>query len=253
VANNIRTILLCDPDLDPKMRRRMELCGVPGSWGVGYCRLAACDRCWRQRVSNWTLEAFDVLADSSTRDLRWIEVALDPVSDVEELTHYLAGVRKMLRNVIARLRDKDARANSIRIIGAFDIGWDAAKAAWLPRLRALMDFSGADEWLATEMMFRQWPGFGRLAIRPVHPGEDLERAIELFMERLLFRSLIPNLPPDVVRALHEAAFRSGGFRMFRFHLRPAGPRESPAPKVAEGRSPAWVSVSPWSDHNPFRR
>ena len=249
MTNSIRAALLSHPELSPKLRARLEWCGTPGGWGIGYCRLAACDRCWRQRAIDWTLEAFDVLENSSVSNLRWVEIALDPVKEIGGLPSELRSVRKKMRNLVARLRARDRRAAGIRAIGAFDIGWDSDRQVWMPTLRCLVDFSSAPDWPAIEMLSRLFPGYGRILVRRVADRDSLEMTIEAAMARLLDRRMDGSAPIAALRALYDIAFITRGFRLFRFHLRPAARRHGGKIKQEDA---SWVSTGWTSDFNPFR-
>lgn len=249
MTRTIRSALLGHPELSPKLRARLEWCGTPGGWGVGYCRLPACDRCWRQRVADWILEAFDVLADSSTGDLRWVEIALDPVKEISGLPSELRSVRKKMRNLVARLRARDRRAEGIRAIGAFDVGWDGNRQMWMPILRCLVDFSTAPDWPAIETLSRLFPGYGRVKVGGIAARDSLENTIETAMARLLDRCMDGSAPVAALRALYDTALIAGGFRLFRFHLRPAARQYG---NKVEQEDASWVSTGWTSDFNPFR-
>jgi hypothetical protein len=249
MTRTVRSALLSDPELSPKLRTRLEWCGTPGPWGIGYCRQAACDRCWRQRVIDWTLEAFDVLKNSSVSSLRWVEIAVDPVKEVGRLPSDLRSVRKKMRNLVARLRAEDRRAAGIRAIGAFDIGWDADRQTWVSRIRCLVDFSTAPDWAAIETLFRVFPGYGRIKVERLADCDSLETAIEVAMAQLLDRDMDGSAPVAALRALYDTALIAGGFRLFRFHLRPAARKH--CGRIEQGDA-AWVSTGWTNDFNPFR-
>lgn len=252
MSRSIRAALFANLDLSSKLCSRMMMCGTPGGWGIGYCRLPACDRCWRQRVTDWTLEAFEVLADASISDLRWIEIALDPVQEINRLSTDLRSVRKQMRNLVSRLRARDRRAGAIQMIGAFDVGWDSDRQVWLTTLRCLVDFSTAPDWPAIEMLSRLFPGYGRIKVGQIAARDGLETAIEMSMARLLDRPLDGGAPVASLCALYEHALVAGGFRLFRFHLRPAARLHGGTMKREDEFSACWISTGWTSDFNPFR-
>jgi hypothetical protein len=252
MTRTIRSALLAHPDLSPKLRTRLEWCGTPGDWGIGHCRLPACDRCWRQRVIDWTLGAFDVLEESSVGNFRWVEIALDPLKEIGRLPSELRSVRKRMRNLVGRLRARDRRAAGIRAIGAFDVGWDGNRQMWMPTLRCLVDFSTAPDWLAIEMLSRLFPGYGRIKVGRIAARDSLEMTIEAAMARLLDRRMDGSAPVASLCALYEHALVAGGFRLFRFHLRPAARLLGGTMQREYEFSACWVSTGWTSDFNPFR-
>lgn len=241
---------MAHPDLSLELRHRLDMCGTPGAWGIGYCRLPACDRCWRQRVADWILEAFDVLENSSVSSLRWVEIALDPVKEIDGLPSELLLVRKKMRNLAARLRDEDRRAAGIRMIGAFDVGWDSDRQLWMPILRCLVDFSTAQDWPTIEMLSRLFPGCGRIKVGRIVARDSLEMTIEAAMARLLDRCMDGSAPVAALRALYGIALIAGGFRLFRFYLRSTAGLHDAGRVMQEDAS--WVSMDWTGDFNPFR-
>lgn len=248
MAFQTRRALLTLPNLAPDLRTRLDLCGSPASWGWQFCRTASCDRCRRHRVRAWTDDAVAAFGDCAHGELYRMSITLDPAPDVDHLRRELSRTRKAVRNLMVRVRSKDARADDLRLIGAFQFEWLDDAQVWQPRLDLLVDLARLPDWKLRDRLDRQWPGRVIMTAMPVDAGE----AIQGEAARWLDFSHQACWPSRRLLDLHHAMHDARGFSMSRLHLRPAREWiEDDGVEVED--DDAMPTLVGWSDLNPFRR
>ena len=247
MAYRTRAVLLSHPNLAPDLRTRLEQCGSPASWGWQFCRAAACDRCRRHRARAWADEAVAAFGECRNRDLLQISITLTPAPGVVQMRRELSRTRKAMRNLMARIRGKDARADDVRMIGAFTFDWLGVSGEWQPRLDLMVDLVGLAEWKLRDGLNRQWPGLVSTTTMPVESRADIQEETA----RWLDFSHQSRWPPDRLLDFHHAAHGAHGFSLSRFHLRPA--MEWIEVEEEEENYGAMPTVIGSADFNPFRK
>lgn len=159
----------------------------------------------------------------------------------------LARTRKAVRNLVARIRGKDVRADDVRMIGAFHIEWVGVAMAWQPSLDLLVDLARLPEWRLRDRLDRRWSGRCTMSAVPVDAGD----AIQGETGRWLNFSHQACWPSRRLLELHHTMHDARGFSMSRFYLRPAREWiEDDGVEIEDyGEMPSLVG---WSDSNPFR-
>lgn len=248
MALQTRSALLARPDLACDLRTRLEICGAPGAWGWGFCRSSSCDRCRHHRARAWADEAVTAFEECGDGELLRISIMLDPAPDVAAMARDLARVRKVMRNLAARIRSKDPRADDIRLLGAFTFDWIDDAQVWQPRLDLLVDLVRLPERKLRDRLDRRWHGRFTMSAVPV---DDLG-AIQAEAARWLDFSQQAGWPPNRLLELHDAMHLARGFSMCRFHLRPFQDWVGAEDAEIEEDDAMPISLG-WSEFNPFRR
>lgn len=242
-----RAALLALPTLCPSLRWRLERCGAPGVWGWAFCRSPSCDRCRRHRLAAWASEVTNVFEECGPGELYRLSFRLDPALDVAQLRGDLTRARRAMRNLAARARSKDGRADDIRMLGAFTFDWIDGASLWLPTLHLLVDLVGLPQQKLRDRLERRWRG--RFTMSAV--SVDVLGAIQAEAARWLDFSGQSRWPPNRLLELHEGMHHARGFSMSRFHLRPF--QEWTGVDGVEGDDDdAMPVLVGWSDYNPFR-
>lgn len=243
-----RSTLLACFGLDPALRSRLDQCGTPAPWGWRFCKLPACDRCRRHRALEWADEAATAFTMDDGDQWLLTSIVLDLVPGVAGLHGEIARTRKALRNLMARVRADDPRADDVRLIGAFGFDWDAVASGWRPQLRVVAGLVGLPERKLRDRLDTRWRG--RVTMIPM-PFRTSSLPTQVEVGRWLDFTDQVRWPDARFLEFHHAIFEAGGFSLFRFHLRPVA---YPQNDVIEGDDQdygAMPTILGWSDFNPF--